>query len=106
LLGSKRFREFLTTLSEHFEWVVVDTPPVMAVTDPCVASHVMSSVVFVVGAEMTSWHTARRALEQLAVAKANVAGAILNRVDLKHHPYYYSQYYHRAYGEYYAAART
>jgi hypothetical protein len=29
-------------------------------------------------------------------------GAVLNRVDLKHHGYYYSQYYRREYGEYYA----
>jgi polysaccharide biosynthesis transport protein len=104
LLGSKRFIDFLATLSAHFEWVVVDTPPVMAVTDSCVAAHVTQAVIFVVGAEMTSRYTARRALEQLGQSKAHVVGAILNRVDLKHNGYYYSQYYRREYSDYYTAS--
>ena len=40
--------------------MIVDTPPVMAVTDASVVAHVVSGVVFVVGAEMTSRHGARR----------------------------------------------
>jgi capsular exopolysaccharide synthesis family protein len=104
LLGSKRFIDFLATLSAHFEWVVIDTPPVMAVTDSCVAAHVTQAVIFVVGAEMTSRYSARRALEQLEQSKAHVIGAILNRVDLKHNGYYYSQYYRREYSDYYTAS--
>jgi capsular exopolysaccharide synthesis family protein len=102
LLGSKRFNEFLKTLTGHFDWVVVDTPPVMAVTDPCVAAHATQTVLFVVGAEMTSRQSAQRALEQLEHAKARVVGVVLNRVDLKHNGYYYSQYYRKEYSDYYS----
>ena len=101
LLGSKRFRELVANLGEHFDWIVIDTPPVMAVTDSCIVAHAAQDVVFVVGAEMTSRRTAQRAIEQLLNTKAKFLGAVLNRVDLKHQGYYYSQYYSRAYAEYY-----
>jgi capsular exopolysaccharide synthesis family protein len=101
LLGSKRFKDFLASLIQHFDFVMIDTPPVMAVTDSAIVSHVASGVVYVVGAEMTSRHAARRALEQLEQSHAKFVGGILNRVDLKHNPYYYSQYYRREYSDYY-----
>jgi capsular exopolysaccharide synthesis family protein len=101
LLGSKRFKDFLASLGQHFDWIVIDTPPVMAVTDASVVAHLAQSVLFVIGAEMTSRHAAQRALDQLERAKAKFVGAVLNRVDLKHNPYYYSQYYRREYSGYY-----
>jgi succinoglycan biosynthesis transport protein ExoP len=101
LLGSARFVQFLAKLETHFDWVVIDTPPIMAVTDPCVAAHAASAVIMVVGSEMTNRHAAHRAVEQLRKANPRVIGAVLNRVDLKHHPYYYSHYYRSDYAEYY-----
>ncbi len=61
----------------------------------------MTGVLFVVGAEMTSRHAAQRALEQLDQAHAKFIGVVLNRVDLQHNAYYYSQYYRREYSDYY-----
>jgi polysaccharide biosynthesis transport protein len=103
LLGSKRFSEFLNSLKDLFDWVIIDSPPVMAVTDASVVSHVATGVVFVVGAEMIGRSTAKAALEQLDGAKARYVGAILNRVDLTRHPYYYSRYYKREYSSRYYA---
>ena len=59
---------------------------------------------FVVGAEMTSRHAAKRAIEQLRQAQAQFVGAVLNRVDLERNAYYYSQYYRREYADYYQKA--
>jgi polysaccharide biosynthesis transport protein len=101
LLGSQRFRDFIATLQEHFDWVVVDTPPVMAVTDAALVSHVVNGVVFAIASEQTSKHTANAALEQLEAAKAKFLGGILNKVDVERHAYYYSHYYRRDYGQYY-----
>ncbi len=101
LLGSRRFRDFLASLVQRFEYVVLDSPPVMAVTDSSVVAHVATGVVYVVGAEMTSRHSAKRGLEQLDHVRAKFVGAVLNKVDLKHNAYYYSHYYRREYGEYY-----
>jgi capsular exopolysaccharide synthesis family protein len=101
LLSSKRFKDFLASLGTHFEWVIVDTPPVMAVTDPLVVGHLTTGVLFVVGSEMTSRQAARRAVVQLEHGHATFVGAILNKVDLHHNPYYYSDYYRREYSQYY-----
>jgi succinoglycan biosynthesis transport protein ExoP len=109
LLGSKRFKDLLATLNEHFQWVVIDSPPVMAVADAPIAAHIAHGVVFVVGAEMTGRNLAQTALEQLSNANAHVLGVVLNRVDLERNAYYYSQYYRREYGAYYtksAPAKT
>ena len=95
LLGSKRFRDFVKTLGQHFDWIILDTPPVMAVTDAVVVSHRADGVVFVVGAEMTQRNAARHALDQLDSAKAHFFGVVLNRVDLNRNPYYYSTYFRR-----------
>lgn len=103
LLGSSRFKDFLSTLHEHFEWVIIDSPPVMAVADSPIIAHIAHGVVFVVGAEMTSRNVAQTAIEQLSNASGRVIGAVLNRVDLEHNAYYYSQYYRREYGEYYTS---
>ena len=106
LLGSKRFNDFVATLVQHFDWVIIDTPPVMAVTDSALVAHMANGVLFVIGAEMTSRYAAQRAVEQLRTANATFLGGILNRVDLKHNAYYYSQYYKREYADYYTETKV
>lgn len=104
LLGSRAFSAFLNTLRAHFDWVIVDTPPVMAVADASVIAQQVSGALFVIGAEMTSRHAARQAVQQLHTVQARMIGAVLNRVNLGRHPYYYSQYYRREYTSYYVKA--
>lgn len=101
LLGSRKFRDFLSTLKTHFDWVIIDTPPVMAVADVSVVAPQVSGALFVVGAEMTSKYAARQAVHQLQTVHARTVGAVLNRVDLDRNSYYYSQYYRREYTSYY-----
>lgn len=104
LLGSRRCKDLLAALGDSFHWVIIDTPPVMAVTDSSVVAHRASGVLFVVGSEMTSRGLAQRAVEQLDRAKARFFGAVLNRVDLQHNAYYYSHYYRREYTQHYQPA--
>jgi polysaccharide biosynthesis transport protein len=106
LLGSKRFKDFMLSLGDHFDWVIIDSPPVMAVTDASVIAHGATGVIFVVGAEMTSKGAAKAALEQLDSAKAKYVGGILNRVDVKRNAYYYSRYYRREYSTYYSKSAS
>jgi polysaccharide biosynthesis transport protein len=104
LFGSSRFRQLLVFLKPHFDWIIIDTPPVMPVTDAVVAAHVAAAVLFVVGSDMVSRFAAQRALKQLHLTKAQVLGAVLNRVDLKHQALYYSADYRRRYSAYYENA--
>jgi capsular exopolysaccharide synthesis family protein len=103
LLGSKKFKDLTTFLQQYFDWVIIDTPPVMAVTDASIAANLAHGVLFVVGAEMTSKRVAQRAVEQLEMSQARFLGAVLNRVDLEHNAYYYSRYYRPEYGGYYGS---
>jgi succinoglycan biosynthesis transport protein ExoP len=105
LLASDRMRAFLHQLATGpFDWVIVDTPPVLAVTDAVVLAPLVHSVSFVVGAEMTRWRLAERAIETLQAGHPRSIAAILNRVDFDRNRYYYSRYYGHQYKSYYAEA--
>ena len=49
LLGSDRFRQLIECFREQFDWIVLDSPPVLSVTDACLITRVASGVLFVVG---------------------------------------------------------
>ena len=102
LLASDRMTQLITVLSQGpFEWVVIDTPPVLAVTDAVIVAQKVAGVVFVVGSEMTRKVHAERALEMLQSGRARGVGAVLNRIDFDRNKYYYSRYYGYQYKNYY-----
>jgi capsular exopolysaccharide synthesis family protein len=101
LLGSRRYLDFIASLEDHFDWAIIDTPPVLVVADSSIAANHSSGVVFVVASDKTNRHAAREAVEQLEASNAHLVGTILNRVDLIKHPYYYSAYYRKEYSKYY-----
>ena len=105
LLGSQKYQLVLDELRKHFDWIIVDAPPVMAVTDAAVIANGVGSVLFVVGSEMTPRRTAQIAIEQLTAARAKIIGAVLNRVNVDRHAYYYAQYYRKDYTQAYARTR-
>jgi succinoglycan biosynthesis transport protein ExoP len=102
LLGSRRFGDVFRLLTEAFDFVLVDSPPLLAVTDALMVARLVGGVVFVVGSEMTNRQAAHVALDRLRAAGAHVLGGLLNRVDLTGNGYYYSKYYHRKYETYYS----
>ena len=105
LLASERMKGFLANLTHGpFDWVVLDTPPVLAVTDAVVLAGHVSTVVFVVGSEMTRRVHAERALTTLRAGKPRSIGVVLNRVDFDRNKYYYARYYGYNYKSYYGSA--
>jgi capsular exopolysaccharide synthesis family protein len=102
LLSSERMRQLIANLEAGpFDWVIMDTPPVLAVTDAVILAPYMSGLVFVIGAEMTRRAHAERAIQTIQGGKPNIIGAVLNRVDLNRNKYYYSRYYGYHYKSYY-----
>lgn len=101
LLGSRKFLEFMLALEDHFDWLVIDTPPVLVVADSSIVANQASGVVFVVSADKTPRAAAKAAIVQLEAANAKVIGSVLNRVDLVRNPYYYQSYYRKDYARYY-----
>jgi len=95
------FRELMETAGTEYDFVIVDCPPVMAVTDATLVAADVAGVVFVVGADATSRGAARAALGELEGSRDSVLGAVLNRVELRRNRYYYSRYYRPDYDKYY-----
>jgi len=102
LLASERMNAFIANLAHGpFDWVVIDTPPVLAVTDAVIVAQRVAGVVFVIGSEMTRRVHAERALETLQHGRVRGIGVVLNRVDFDRNKYYYSRYYGYQYKSYY-----
>jgi polysaccharide biosynthesis transport protein len=102
LLASERMNQFLANLATGpFDWVIIDTPPVLAVTDAVILAPRVTSIVFVIGSEMTRRVHAERALETLRASRPRSIAAVLNRVDFDRNKYYYSRYYGYQYKSYY-----
>ena len=107
LLASERMNAFLQNLQTGpFDWVVIDTPPVLAVTDAVILAPRVSGVVFVIGSEMTRRVHAERAIETLRTSRPRSLTAVLNRVDFNRNKYYYSRYYGYQYKSYYGQSPT
>ena len=105
LLASERMKTLLTNLSHGpFDWIVIDTPPVLAVTDAVILAPAVSGVTFVVGAEMTRRRLAERAVDTVMQTHPRFAAVVLNKVDFARNKYYYSRYYGHQYKNYYAEA--
>ncbi len=84
--------------------MIVDSPPVLPVTDAVVLASYVSGIVFVVGSRMTQKRQALRAVEMLRAVSPYAIGVVLNRVDLNRDRYYYSHYYGYQYASYYGSA--
>ena len=105
LLSSERMKTLLTNLQHGpFDWIVIDTPPVLAVTDAVILAPAVAGVTFVIGAEMTRRRLAERALETILQSHPKMVGVVLNKVDFARNRYYYSRYYGDQYKSYYAEA--
>ncbi|HEV8396908.1 MAG TPA: polysaccharide biosynthesis tyrosine autokinase [Vicinamibacterales bacterium] len=93
LLGSKRMDNLFQQMrTGPFEWVIIDTPPVLAVTDASILAREATGVAFVLGASMTRRRLAERAIETLAIGGPRILGAVLNRVEASRETYSYSDY--------------
>ena len=106
LLGSPAFSKLLRELERHFSWIIIDTPPVITVTDACVLGNVVSGILFVVGSDQVDRRVASLAVAKLRAARGTLIGGVLNHVSFNRHRHYYGEYT-AAYGKqssaYYAA---
>lgn len=102
LLASDRMRALISGLETGpFDWIIIDTPPVLAVTDAVIIAPLVTAVTFVIGSEMTRWRLAERAIETLLSSNPRKVLAVLNKVDFGRNRYYYSRYYGHQYKNYY-----
>jgi capsular exopolysaccharide synthesis family protein len=104
LLGSARMKEVVRSLRGLYDWVLIDTPPLLAMADSPVLCAQADGVVLVVGAEISGRPAILRAIEQIKGVGGRVTGVVLNKVDLERNSFYYGQYYGEYYRNYYSDA--
>ena len=103
LVGSARMRDALEELRDEYDFVILDSPPVLPVTDAVVLGREVDGAVLVVKGHDTPRELLRRARDQLLQANVHLLGAVVNNVDLRWGDQYF---YGRYYGSYYAAERV
>ncbi|URZ03574.1 CpsD/CapB family tyrosine-protein kinase [Clostridium felsineum] len=94
MLASKRMKEFLAESRGTFKYIILDAPPVIAVTDPQVLSTMADGVILVVSSGVADIEAAKRAKELLENVNANIIGSVLNRVKIESRRGYYGSYYY------------
>lgn len=103
LLGSKRMKDILKEVDSQSDVVILDTPPVLSVTDACVLASIVNGVLLVIKPGVTKQAAFIQAVEQLRQVNARVLGIVLNDINLKNSKYYYyKNYYNNRYTYYYA----
>jgi succinoglycan biosynthesis transport protein ExoP len=102
LLGSPAMKHVVEALKSHYDWVLIDTPPILAMADTPVLCPLVEGVILVVGAEVSGRPTLQRAVDQIVNVGGKIVGVVLNKVNLERNSYYYGQYYGEYYRAYYA----
>jgi capsular exopolysaccharide synthesis family protein len=82
LLGSQRMRELTRGLTQRYDFVLIDSPPILPVADSLMLSRVVDSVVMVVRSTHTDRKQAQEARRRLIAVPARILGLVLNDVEL------------------------
>ena len=93
LVGSTKMRRTIVSLQQHYDYILIDSPPVMQVSDAMLVSTMVDGVVLVVNSQETPKNVVKEACARLGYAQAEILGVMLNRVNLRSGDY---AYYYRS----------
>lgn len=96
LLGSARMEAIIAQLQDRFDRIIIDAPPLMAVTDAAVLSSYVDGALLVAKPGQTKLPALQQTVKQLRRVGANLMGVVLNDVNLNdsRYGYYYDGYYY------------
>jgi capsular exopolysaccharide synthesis family protein len=89
LLSSKSMEQFIEEAKEQFDYILFDTPPLLAVADPQILANKVDASIYVVFSGKTEIDQAKKAKELLQNAQSKLVGVVLNHKELKNSEYYY-----------------
>lgn len=101
LIISDRMKDMLKELTERYDHIIIDSPPLINVTDPVILSTMVDGVILVVHGGKSTRDLVRRARQELSTVGAKIFGVVLNNVDLRREGYdnYYYYRYYSGYGQ-------
>jgi len=92
MLDSKRMKELVQSLKDHFDTVIFDSPPILPVTDGLVLSQIADGTMVVVSLGKTEKEALRKTIDSLENIDANILGTVLNNASIKSGYYYNYEY--------------
>lgn len=102
LLGSSRMKSILNGLKEHFDYIIIDLPPVNIVSDALSISSLITGMIIVIREDHTEKKELERCFRQLKLSNANVLGCVINGSKAGSGSYSkYKKYKYEKYGHYY-----
>ena len=96
LFSMKRFKELLNKMKQEFDWVILDSPPALSLTDAQILATYSDLVLLVVKHKETHRPQLQRTIVTLERLNAQIAGVVMNYVDTSS-SYYYDYYYYSSY---------
>ncbi len=93
LLASRKMLQALKEFQHRYDYVVLDSPPMLSIADASILAQLADATIMVVGYAQTTREEAVKAHEQLKMAKANFIGAVINGIPRNQDPYSYYGYY-------------
>jgi polysaccharide biosynthesis transport protein len=102
LLGSQQMQKILHEVSAHYDLVIIDTPPILAVSDAAMAARAVDTTIFIVRWASTPRETSVEALKRLRAFGCKIAGVVVTQINVAEHAKYGEGYYHKGYEDYYA----
>jgi capsular exopolysaccharide synthesis family protein len=99
LVGSEQMRRTLRIFYTAFDYIVLDSPPIVTCTDGVLISRLVDGVILVIKGGETSRDLARRSQQLLREVNAKILGVVLNKMDRTSSKYYYTNYYKHYYYE-------
>ena len=97
-LGSEAMKTLVQQARDRYDWVIIDSPPALGLSDAAVIATLADGIVVVCSGDRTPRQAVRHVADQLNTVRAPVLGVVLNRIDLHRHSYYYGRYYSSYYG--------
>lgn len=97
LIHSARMKDIFDWLHEEVDYLVLDSPPVLAVTDAVLLSQLASTTLIVVEAGKTRQQSLLLAARQIEAVNGHIAGLIINKINPRRSGYYYNYYYQSNY---------
>lgn len=93
IINSKSIKDLIKELSADYDYIFIDTPPIVLVSDPITIATFSNAVILIIAYSETEKEVVKKSVESLKHVNANIIGTILNKSPItKHNKYYYNYY--------------